>query len=58
MPVLKDIRHSLVQQIPHASVRCITGELVMYVHPVAGDLVDLVRLRVAHHGLQRLKRVA
>ncbi|WP_328742315.1 hypothetical protein OG436_16095 [Streptomyces caniferus] len=58
VPVLKDIRHSLVQQIPHTAVRCITGELVMYVHPVVGDLVDLVRLCVAHHGLQRLKRVA
>ncbi|WP_143052956.1 hypothetical protein [Streptomyces sp. 2112.3] len=58
VPVLKDIRHSLVQQIPHTAVRRITGELVMYMHPVVGDLVDLVRLRVAHHGLQRLKRVA
>ncbi|MEV6568393.1 hypothetical protein [Streptomyces kronopolitis] len=58
VPVLKDIRHGLVQQIPHTAVRCITGELVMYVHPVVGDLVDLVRLCVAHHGLQRLKRVA
>ncbi|WP_158713087.1 hypothetical protein [Streptomyces sp. NRRL S-1813] len=58
VPVLTDIRHSLVQQVPHTAIRRIASELVMHVHPVVGDLVDLVRLRVSHHGLQRLKRVA
>ncbi|MCX4637967.1 hypothetical protein [Streptomyces platensis] len=51
MPVLQDIRHGLVQQIPHTAIRRITGQLIMYVHPVVGDFIDLVRLRVAHHGL-------
>ncbi|MGW1789955.1 hypothetical protein ACWCO0_14985 [Streptomyces tubercidicus] len=58
VPVLADIRHGLVQQILHTSVRCITGKLVVHEHPVVGDLIDLVRLRVAHHGFQRLKRMA
>ncbi|WP_030799074.1 hypothetical protein [Streptomyces sp. NRRL S-337] len=58
VPVLADIRHGLVQQILYASVRRIAGKLVVHVHPVVGDLIDLVWLRVAHHGLQRLKRMA
>ncbi|WP_395371643.1 hypothetical protein OHU45_26775 [Streptomyces tubercidicus] len=58
MPVLQDVRYSLVQQIRHTAIRRITSQLVMYVHPVVGDFIDLVRLRIAHHSLQRLKRMA
>ncbi|WP_327157696.1 hypothetical protein [Streptomyces tubercidicus] len=58
VPVLTDICDGLLQQIPHTAVRRITGQLVMHEHPVVGDLIDLVRLRVAHHGLQCLKRMA
>ncbi|MFI2263723.1 hypothetical protein [Streptomyces tubercidicus] len=57
MPVLKDIRHGLVQQVLHTSVRRIAGHLVMDMHPVVGDLIDLVRLRVPDHGLQLFKRL-
>ncbi|MFI9261372.1 hypothetical protein ACIGT4_27240 [Streptomyces sioyaensis] len=58
MPVLTNICDYLLQQIPHTAIRRITGQLVMHVHPVVGDLIGLVRLCVAHHGLQCLKRLA
>ncbi|WP_310726895.1 hypothetical protein [Streptomyces sp. N2A] len=58
VPVLLDVGHSFVQQIPHTAVGCVTSKLVMHIHPMIGYLIDLVRLRIAHHGLQRLKRLA
>ncbi|MGW9046948.1 hypothetical protein ACWGQL_31010 [Streptomyces lydicus] len=57
VPVLTDICDSLLQEIPHTAVGRITGQLVMHIHPVVSDLIDLVRLCVAHHGLQCLKRM-
>ncbi|MFG2136588.1 hypothetical protein [Streptomyces sp. NPDC048650] len=58
VPVLQDIRHGLIQQITNTAIRRVTGQLVMYVHPVVGDFIDLVWLSVTHHGFQRFKRMA
>ncbi|WAU00065.1 hypothetical protein [Streptomyces nigrescens] len=58
MPVLTDISNGPIQQVFHTPVRRVTRQLVVHVHPVVGNLTDLVRLRVAHHGLERLKRMA
>ncbi|MFC9736617.1 hypothetical protein [Streptomyces noursei] len=57
MPVLQDIRNGLVEQRLHAAVRSVAGQLVVDMHPVAGDPLDLVRLSIPDHVLQALQRV-
>ncbi|MFJ5673616.1 hypothetical protein [Streptomyces sp. NPDC093097] len=58
VPVLHDIRNGLVEQGLHAAVRRVAGQLVVDVHPVTGDPLDLGRLSILDHVLQALQRVA
>ncbi|MFG2830550.1 hypothetical protein ACGFWI_24290 [Streptomyces sp. NPDC048434] len=58
VPVLPNICHSLVQQIPHTAIGRIASHLIMDMHPVIGDLFNLARLCVLHHALQLFERMA